>query len=716
MNAVIKPPLTPLNPDNIPEALRRAKRWAPWAAPWDSEKQKYDKVPHRADRPEYGLSNGSTRGWVTFDQALAAYRARPDLFAGVGYLMTGRHGIVGVDLDHCRNPQTGEVAPWAAELIAKLDSYTEVSPSGTGLHVMLAGDLETDWSVKLGEKCAKQPGIDVYGGGARFLTVTGAHYPGSPRDVRARPAALDTLAARYRKSKDVAKLLVMPLPDVHDMDLPDVRELGLPAKVSNLLNDGPDPGADRSALLIATGVALAAAGLSPEESFALMVDNEHTMDIALSKRQYDDTKAREYLWTHHCRRGAAIYDTSRQLQLDEFDDIGVPAAVSDDLDDILGGPSQQAVPAAGQVADIVNDFEDLGPSEQQEQATPARDLSPVKVPRFTPVTPAMFLQRKPASWIIKGVLPRAGLAVVYGASGSGKTFFVLDLVGSVVRGAPWRGQPTQKGRGVYVVAEGASGFRNRLDAYCAHHCIDPAAFDIGVVADAPNLLDKGDMRDLIKALLAFGKIDFVVIDTYARAMAGGNENDAKDVGQAVAHCDVIHRKTGALVVLVHHSGKDASKGARGSGALRAAADLELEVIQTREYRAATVTKQKDGEDGKEFQFKLAETVIGEDEDGDAITSCVVEHRDGPTRRRPSKPLTPRQELVLRTLDECMALDDGLVHYSQLKHLVVGQIEHDPEKKVDNRGRDVGRDIDHLITIGLLQQTADGEIKHAEPAK
>lgn len=699
MNAVIKPPLTPLNPDNIPEALRKAKRWAPWAAPWDEKRQKYDKVPHRADRPSAGLSNGSTSGWVTFEQALAAYRANPHLFAGVGYLMTGHHGIVGVDLDYCI--KDGVVAPWAAEIIAKLDSYTEVSPSGTGLHVMLAGDLDTDWSVKLGEKCAKQPGIDVYGGGARFLTVTGAHVAGSPRDVRPAAAALSTLEARYRKSKDSGQLHVLPLPDTHDIEVPEYTELGLPARIVNLLTEGPDPGADRSALLIAAGVALAGAGLTPEQAFALMVDNEHIMDIALDKRQYDDGKAREYLWTHHCRRGAAIYDTGRQLQLDEFDDLGA----EDDLADILG-----SIPAkTGTAAD---DFDDLGPAEDNRHA----DHSPKgKKSRFEFLPVESFLQRKPAGWIIKGVLPAASLGVIFGASGSGKTFLALDLSLSVARGIDWRAHRVQQGGVAYVVAEGAGGFRDRVEAYCRAHDLDPAALPLRVLADAPDLMLNADVKDLAAALKKCGPLSIIVMDTYARVMSG-NENEAQDANKAIAHCALLHRLTGAMVVLVHHSGKDAARGARGSGALRAAADVEIEVIKTAGYRAASITKMKDGRDDAEFQFKLADVVIGQDEDGEDITSCVVEHRVNSAPRIAGKPLTARQTLVLRILDEYMGLSDGSAHYAELKRLVADQIPVDETKKVDNRGRDVGRDIDHLVSVGILIQDTEGNITPAQRAK
>lgn len=705
------PGLLPLIAENVPETLRKAARWAPWAAPWDAVKKKYDKVPHRADRPASGLSNGSLAGWVTFEKALAAYLANPDTLAGIGYLMTGHHGVVGVDLDHC--VKDGVIAPWALEVIAKLDSYTEISPSGTGLHVMLSGDLAEDWSMKFEDAeyshlpDNKKPGIDVYGGGARFLTVTGAHHPGSPREVRSPPAgALDNLAARYRKSKSASKLHVLPLPDIHAIEIPDLSEMGVSPHLSNLLAEGPNPGADRSRLLISTGAELAAIGLTPEQAFAVMVDNPHIMDIALSKRGYDDTKAREYLWTHHCRRGAEIIQAERQLTADAFNDersadeitAQLAAEMAQDYAELIG-VAPVAAPPLG--ANSVRDDFDVVEETPAEVLKP-RDLSPTpaKLARFTPQRLGAFMSAAAPEWIIRGVLPRAGLAVIYGASGSGKTFLTLDMAGAVAQGVDWRGQKTAAGRVVYVVAEGAGGFRKRVKAYCSERGLAPDAVEILVIADVPNFLDKADIKLLIEAIKKVGPVAMIVIDTYARVMAGGNENDAKDTGQAVAHCDVLHRVFKALVVLVHHSGKDATKGARGSGALRAAADLEIEVIQTRDYRAATITKMKDAEDGAEYAFRLAEVNIGVDDEGFPITSCVVEHRDAtPKHQRKEDPKGEREIAVMAHLSVLVGVDNS-VSKEELLEAAQHDLEHKGEGR-DRRKEYLQRAIDNLVRKNLL---------------
>jgi hypothetical protein len=120
-------------------------------------------------------------------------------------------------------------------------------------------------------------------------------------------------------------------------------------------------------------------------------------------------------------------------------------------------------------------------------------------------------------------------------------------------------------------------------------------------------------------------VDVVVIDTFAQVTPGANENAAEDMGRALANCKALHRATKALIVLVHHVGKDESRGSRGWSGIKAAADVEITITRTETTRKAMLSKVKDGADGIELAFKLVDVTIGMDEEGEAITSCVVEH-------------------------------------------------------------------------------------------
>jgi hypothetical protein len=242
--------------------------------------------------------------------------------------------------------------------------------------------------------------------------------------------------------------------------------------------------------------------------------------------------------------------------------------------------------------------------------------------RFVAIRDHQFIERVPLSWHIKGVLPRAELAMLYGPSGSGKSFLAFDIVAAVATGSSWHGRRTAKGRVVYIVAEGATGFLNRLKAYAKVHS---GTFPgIRIIADAPNLLGETDPVSLATEIEATGGADLIVVDTLAVCSSGADENAAKDMGRVIEHCKQLHKATSATVLLVHHSGKDDTKGARGWSGLRAAADAEIEVGRHGDHRTAVVTKMKDGEDGAEFAFKLVPIEIGVDTDGDPVTSCVVE--------------------------------------------------------------------------------------------
>lgn len=699
------PPILAPVPEGIPLLMRKARRWAPWRAEWNAKKQKWTKIPHRASRPEYGLSNKNATGWVTFDEAMATYKANPKLFAGVGYLMTGPHGVTGVDLDNCRDPRTGKIDEWALEIAAKFDSYTEVSPSGTGLHIMVAGDVPEDWT-------NHERGIEVYGGNeARFLCVTGRRIAGPPDVLRApQRGQFGELEKRYRKAKTKAEVEDLHLPGLLPLEyLPELSELDLPPHARNFLTDGPEPGRDRSQQLFAAAIALSQAGMARDEVLSILEANEHAMEVALDHRRQDYDKALRYLWKQHCQAGEARAAQLRAEGYDAFDDLEPPPDPEAEVD---GAPAPAAPvtvaeptgAAALEDFDIVDDNGDKFDAHFAEaRPMTAPTAKPEKRARFAPMRPDEFLRRKPLQWIVKGILPRAGLAVVFGASAAGKTFLVFDLVAAIARGTEWRGLRVTRGRGVYIAAEGAEGFRNRMQAYCEHHDIEPADLAVLVIPEAPNLMDKEQVKELVKEIQKLGRMDFVVVDTYARTMVGGNENDAKDAGVMIAHCAVIHRYTGALVILVHHSGKDVNSGARGSSALRAAADVEIEVIRTREYRAAKIAKMKDGEDSGEYRFHLDIVTLGENEDGDPITSCVVRHADGgPAAGEGSSMPEPKgavEKLVLATLAQIIDLDSEPA-YNDLVEACAGQLQQDPEKRDRRRER---------VVRALEKLTADGHV-------
>lgn len=323
-------------------------------------------------------------------------------------------------------------------------------------------------------------------------------------------------------------------------------------------------------------------------------------------------------------------------------------------------------------------------------------------PRFVVVPDSQFVDGNPLAWHIKGVVPRAELIVVYGQSGSGKSFLVFDMVAAIATGTPWQERKTTKGRVVLVLAEGVTGFRNRLRAYATMH--DGSLPGLRIIADAPNLLTEQDDMLLSQRIKDSGGADLIVIDTLAASSPGADENAAKDMGIVIEHCKRLHKTTGATVMLVHHSGKDQSKGARGWSGLRAASDAEIEVTRVGEDRVATVTKMKDGEDGTKFAFKLVPVEVGVDSDQEPVTSCVVEPTIVvPTGHRKEPQPGSKERTLLDAIRNAVSID-GQVTTASAIETVVKQLPK-PDGR-DLRKQHFTRALQALATKGLV--TIEGD--------
>jgi hypothetical protein len=239
--------------------------------------------------------------------------------------------------------------------------------------------------------------------------------------------------------------------------------------------------------------------------------------------------------------------------------------------------------------------------------------------------------------IVEDWFTTAGLSVVFGESNSGKTYIVIDLVCAVARGAQWMGKRTVPGAILYVAGEGAASVRMRLLAYMRHHAV--SSLPVAIVPVAVNLLDRnGDTSRVIEAAHAASHrlgipISMIVVDTLARAMGGGNENASEDMSAVVSHADTIRQATGAHLMFIHHSGKDTTRGARGSSALRAAVDTEVEVTAdaSAKTHTATFTKQRDlASKGEAIVSRFLALEFGCDQWGKPQRVCIVEQVDPAT--------------------------------------------------------------------------------------
>lgn len=263
------------------------------------------------------------------------------------------------------------------------------------------------------------------------------------------------------------------------------------------------------------------------------------------------------------------------------------------------------------------------------------------------------------SYLIKGWLAPRSIAVLYGPANAGKTFLALNMAHSIAQGLPWGGCRVQAMPVLYVALEGGAGFDRRVSALdnprfwvlSTPLCFMEARNDPTWLAEA--------VEDLAQENGPFG---LIVIDTLARAMVPGDENSSQDMGRLVQSAELLKERTGACVLLIHHTGKSAAQGARGHSSLRAAIDTEIEVTKEddSEVIQAKATKQRDMAVGKTFDYRLREVILGQDRDGDPVTSCVVERAaEGEKPRRAM--VKGKAEIALQALHTATARHGLLRH-------------------------------------------------------
>ncbi|MCX7178015.1 MAG: AAA family ATPase [Proteobacteria bacterium] len=278
------------------------------------------------------------------------------------------------------------------------------------------------------------------------------------------------------------------------------------------------------------------------------------------------------------------------------------------------------------------------PPRQKEKPQPTAEDAPDETEDLSELFALHWLRDinsiTEAKDFVKGVLVEEGAAVIYGESNAGKTFWMTDLALHVAAGLAWQGRRVDQGGVIYCVLEGGNGFNNRADAWKKAHGLENQDIPFAAIKSTINLLNPdADTLKLIATIRHAAKligfpVKLIVIDTLSRAMAGGNENAPDDMGALVGNMDRIREATKACTAFIHHSGKDAAKGARGHSLLRAAIDTEIEVAASDgPMKTATVVKQRDLPKGAVFGFTLEAIVIGKNQHGEEVTTCLVQPSD-----------------------------------------------------------------------------------------
>lgn len=594
-----------------PSLLRGLKGWLVWRWVQRPGKAKASKVPYyitgEARRGAQGSESDRAK-MATFEDA-KAFAIRHN-FPGVGFAFMPEFGITGLDFDDC--VVDGRVDTRVEELTA--GTYTEYSPSGNGVHAFVLG-VYPDHK----DSPPRNPERDKFGcetfQGKGFLTFTGC-----PTDL--------TEATGDENS-------ISPLPQ-HVIDYFGTRFVHVRALREKYEGDGKPVFGFSEEQIEGYLKAL------PED---LSYDEWVKVGMAVHHETYGEGFA---LWDEWSAASPKYTDTAYSLA--RWESFGVNnSAEYTTMGTVLQMLRQNGVETGLETAEA-SEFEDLG----ADKSRPAGYHGFFSLDEFEG-------QDTKLHWFIKGFMPKAELGVLFGPSGSGKSFLTFDMCAAIARGLEtWNGKRITKGRVAYLVAEGVAGFRHRIKAYRAEHGVKTSDIDMTIIAGVvPNLLDEASVIRLKNDVKAFGPFDLIVFDTFARVTSGANENSGEQMSIAIKNCQEISRASGAMCLLVHHSGKDDSKGSRGWSGIMAAADVELEVKRDKDgdQRSVTSSKMKDGEDRLSQGFKLRTVVMGQDEDGDDITSCVVEYNGAGQVTKAAK-LGHNQSALMRALADLQGFNSG----------------------------------------------------------
>lgn len=644
----------------VPQPLHDVQGWLLWRFEPFIGEAKPRKVPYWVDGTRRHGEQGGPVDRARLSTFFAAREAAARMgYDGVGFAPLPDFGYTFLDFDNCVDV-AGNMPAEIGSIVSR--TYAEYSPSGKGIRAALKGDLGN-------HKSPTTP--DDYGfetfSSSGFVTFTGNILPAC--DVLGHQ---DTIA----DVDDVTRALCD-------------RRFG--ARTNHTF-DPEDFMAGREPRL----------GLTPTKMQALLA----VLDPSMGREPW----LRVGFALHHETEGD---DTGFELW-DEWSSDGDTYPGTEGLrhqwDSFKGGTGKHLTT----MRSVIKMAKEAGYREpDNREAVIAKaevmmaELPSKSVGRFGPVPIYDLSLAPPMQWLIKGVLPRAELGVLFGASGSGKTFVALDLAFSVARGNAWRDRRTARGRVVIIAAEGAGGIGKRGEAYARYHEFDLRGIDLHVIPAAPNFLDNDDISEVMAEIGNIGPVDLVIIDTFAQVTPGANENTSEDIGRALANLKLLYGVTNAMNLVVAHAGKDLSKGVRGWSGLKAAADVQIEVLRHENGdREIIIEKMKDGEDGIRWGFKLEVVEVGIDYDGDIITSCVAVPTELQAKVEQERIGLKRRGRVENHVLEIMTLfgEQSIVGAVELIDRAVAALQPPEDGKRDTRRQSVTR------AIQALSKEKDGPLR------
>ncbi len=510
-----------MNTDKIPQTLKDKKRWLCWSG--GARDGKETKIPYTPGTTSLGSST-NPKTWREFSTAIAdVEKGRRD---GIGYVLGD--GVVGVELDNVRNPSTGELTPQAKAIITALNSYTEISPSRRGIHILC-------WSSEtLPGRAIDPAGSGVYSE-ARYFTMTGNHLEGTPLTIEDRTAEFQAL---YEQTTGTAPPTTLHSP---------ADELSAEERAmwqSRLVHKS-DGTTDRSASLFAFGGYLKRDGHPPSIVASKLKQLDHALGLHKYAARHDDREYTRIVDKHFALQGAF-----------RRDDAAARANQPTGPTTEEGAPDENAAATSPPAA-----------------TTTDGELPMVSVARL------MAEPKEKIPWLVEGRLPAGGFSLLAGRPKAGKSTLVRCLAIAVARGNPWLGFSTRQGAVFYLA------FEEKRDEVRSHFMAlgtqpeDPIEIFFGPSPqDGFTRLQRTAERKL-PAL--------IIVDPLLKLVRLKDSNDYAEVSNALEPLLTLARQTGAHLLAVHHLGKieqPAGGQILGSTAILAAPDTALELRRTEKYR------------------------------------------------------------------------------------------------------------------------------------
>lgn len=302
------------------------------------------------------------------------------------------------------------------------------------------------------------------------------------------------------------------------------------------------------------------------------------------------------------------------------------------------------------------------------------------------------------NWLIKDILVDGGIATIYGESGSTKSFLAIDLAMHLATGSEWFGLEVNRGIPIiYTALEGFRGVVKRVKGWCEKNDISPT--NIFIDDDSLLLGQQGSVESFIHYYKAnnFHR-GMIIIDTFNMACPNIEENSAKEMSGVITKAKLIAEKLNSTVLIIHHSGKDESRGMRGSSSLKASMDTIIYVKQDSNGNCEwSLEKSKDSECGIRFAYRL-ETIEVE-MNGEVETTCTLDKLGEMLEKKKKAKLTPKQTRVLNLLkDRLLPLPSGHDYMDAVIEQCCNLWTEFPSAK---RSHDMRETIGNLVNKGLV---------------